>query len=76
MPKARRNSVEPANVTGAGTEKGAFWQEVLEPKVRKVRLGLDIPEDLDNQLTQKARELKQSKSELVRKLIKWGLEKG
>ncbi|WP_373544687.1 ribbon-helix-helix protein, CopG family [Chamaesiphon sp.] len=76
MPKARRYPVESANVVNVGTEKGTFWQEVLTPKVRKVRLGLDISEDLDNQLTEKAKELKQSKSELVRKLIKWGLERG
>ena len=47
------------------------WKE-LEPedKNSKLRLYVDIDEDLNYLLTEKARELKKSKSELVRLLLK------
>jgi hypothetical protein len=49
----------------------------LKPEERepKVRLNVDIDEDLNDLLAEKARKLKKSKSELVRVLLKWSLNK-
>jgi hypothetical protein len=50
--------------------------EGLEPEERKpkVRLNVDIDEDLNDLLVEKARKLKKSKSELVRVLLEWSLD--
>ena len=50
--------------------------EGLEPEERKpkVRLNVDIDEDLNHLLAEKARKLKKSKSELIRVLLKWSLD--
>lgn len=51
--------------------------EGLEPEKRepKVRFYVDIDQDLNCLLTEKARELKKSKSELVRELLDRALHK-
>ena len=48
----------------------------LEPEERKpkVRLNVDIDEDLNDLLAEKARKLKKSKSELIRVLLKRSLD--
>jgi hypothetical protein len=51
------------------------WAE-LAPEEREatIRLNVDIPIALNDALADKARELRTSKSELVRKLLEWALK--
>ena len=51
-----------------------FWND-LEPaeKEATVRLNVDIPISLNDKLAEKARKLRQPKTELIRKLIEWAL---
>jgi hypothetical protein len=52
------------------------WEELeAEDRYPKVKLSVDINEDLDDLLAEKARELKKSKSELVKELLEWSLHK-
>jgi hypothetical protein len=51
-----------------------FWND-LEPEAKEatVRLNVDIPISLNDKLAEKARRLRQPKTELVRKLIEWAM---
>jgi hypothetical protein len=51
-----------------------FWND-LEPEAKEatVRLNVDIPISLNDKLAEKARKLRQPKTELVRKLIEWAM---
>lgn len=51
------------------------WAELTpEKKEPTIRLNVDIPIALNDKLADKARELRKSKSDLVRELLKWALE--
>ena len=54
----------------------SLWEE-LEPEGRepKVKLNVDINKDLNDRLTEKARKLNKSKTELVRVLLDRALHK-
>jgi hypothetical protein len=49
-----------------------FWSSM--DNADKIRLNVDIPIPLNERLSAKAKKLKQTKSELVRRLIEWALE--
>lgn len=66
-PKKQRGSkVEP---------KTTPWAD-LEPDAKEatVRLNVDIPISLNDQLAEKARRLRKPKTELVRRLLEWALD--
>jgi len=51
------------------------WAEMQpEEKEATIRLNVDIPIGLNDKLAEKARALRTSKSDLVRKLLEWALE--
>jgi hypothetical protein len=50
----------------------AFWSSLDNPDT--IRLNVDIPLPLNDRLSAKAKTLKQSKSELVRRLLEWALD--
>lgn len=54
--------------------KGTPWAD-LEPAAKEatVRLNVDIPISLNDQLAAKARQLRKPKTELVRRLLEWAL---
>jgi hypothetical protein len=56
------------------TKAKEFWSD-LEPEEKEatVRLNVDIPISLNDKLAEKARKLRQPKTELVRKLIEWAM---
>jgi hypothetical protein len=45
-----------------------------EEKAATIRLNVDIPIGLNDKLAERARTLRTSKSDLVRKLLEWALE--
>jgi hypothetical protein len=73
-PAARTS--ERAAVKGNKSQTKAldFWSD-LEPEAQEatVRLNVDIPIRLNDKLAEKARKLRQPKTELVRKLIEWAM---
>jgi hypothetical protein len=50
----------------------SFWSSIDNPDT--IRLNVDIPLPLNDRLSAKAKSLKQSKSELVRRLLEWVLD--
>jgi hypothetical protein len=52
------------------------WAD-LEPPEREatIRLNVDIPVGLNDRLAEKARKLRKPKTELVRRLLEWALDK-
>ena len=51
------------------------WAEMQpEEKAATIRLNVDIPIGLNDKLAERARTLRTSKSDLVRKLLEWALE--
>jgi hypothetical protein len=68
------------NAAGKSTQqppsaKPGPWAELApEEKEATIRLNVDIPIALNDALADKARELRTSKSELVRKLLEWALK--
>lgn len=57
------------------TTKSDPWSGLKPPeKEPTVRLNVDIPISLNDKLADKARQLRQPKTELVRKLLDWALD--
>lgn len=55
------------------TKPKDFWSN-LEDKDDRIRLNVDIPNELNERLSAKAKELGQPKTVLVRRLIEWALD--
>jgi len=78
--KSVKRSQEGVSKSASGKEAKAqtkareFWND-LEPQEKEatVRLNVDIPISLNDKLAEKARKLRQPKTELVRKLIEWAI---
>lgn len=72
-PPAKKQSKTPKRDTPSA--KPDPWA-ALEPEAKEatIRLNVDIPISLDDKLKDKARDLRKSKSDLVRELLKWALE--
>jgi hypothetical protein len=56
---------------GESSQVDDFWSSMNKPDM--IRLNVDISTALNKRLSAKAKKLKQTKSELVRRLIEWSL---
>ncbi|PSO85341.1 MAG: hypothetical protein BRC43_14355 [Cyanobacteria bacterium QS_3_48_167] len=76
MPRKDLNDYEQNEQDFVFENSDSLW-EGLEPEERepKVRLNVDINENLHDRLAEKARKLKKSKSELIRVLLDRALDK-
>ena len=76
MPRKDLNDYEQNEQDLVFENSDSLW-EGLEPEERepKVRLNVDINENLHDRLAEKARKLKKSKSELIRVLLDRALDK-
>lgn len=51
------------------------WGDLLPPeKEPTIRLNVDIPISLNDKLTDKARQVRKPKTELIRRLLEWALD--
>ena len=71
-PDSGANQTEPAS---SPTEKPSNPWDALTPPEKEAtkRLNVDIPLSLDDLLSEKARQLRKPKTELVRRLLEWAL---
>ena len=74
QPVSKPSSKSPAEVSELKSDPEAkdFWLD-LEDREDRIRLNLDIPNALNDKLSERAKKLGQSKSVLVRRLIEWAL---
>lgn len=69
------DQVQSQQKTDADDVKTQFWQEAAEPeRVATIRLNFDISVELDDRLKAKARDLRTSKTALVRRMIEFMLD--
>ena len=70
MPKRDLNDYKQDEQEFVYENSDSLWEGV-EPEERKpkVRINVDIDEDLNDRLVEKARKLKKSKSEIIRVLL-------
>lgn len=75
QPKTKKPVSQPRAKPQALPPKPDPWAE-LQPEAKEatIRLNVDIPVGLNDKLAEKARILRTSKSDLVRKLLDWALE--
>jgi hypothetical protein len=70
--KSKKMVTEQKEVQPPTSQVDAFWSSLDNPDT--IRLNVDIPLPLNDRLSAKAKTLKQSKSELVRRLLEWALD--
>lgn len=71
---ADQGSSEGADLEGAAL-KAQFYDEITNPeRVATIRLNFDIPVELDDRLKAKAKQLRTTKTALVRKMIEFMLK--
>jgi len=75
QPKTKNPAGKPQTTPQELPPKPDPWAEMQpEEKAATIRLNVDIPVDLNDKLAERARTLRTSKSDLVRKLLEWALE--
>jgi Ribbon-helix-helix protein, copG family len=74
VPKSKptKSSTKPSQQK-TNTKPNDFWAD-FEDKDDRTRLNVDIPNELNERLSAKARKLGQPKTALVRRLIEWALD--
>jgi len=75
QPKIKKSASKPQATPKEPPPKPDPWAEMQpEEKEATIRLNVDIPVGLNDKLAERARNLRTSKSDLVRKLLEWALE--
>jgi macrodomain Ter protein organizer (MatP/YcbG family) len=67
----KKKAINNKSEQGENSQVDDFWSSMNKPDM--IRLNVDISIALNKRLSAKAKKLKQTKSELVRRLIEWSL---